>query len=133
MVRDFPLESIHRDAFKAAEAAHCAGEQGKYWEMHHRLFANQRALGAAQLPEHAKAVGLDGGKFKECLDSGKYGARIRKDLADGNRAGVRGTPTFFIGITDSKDPNTIKGLTMIRGAQGFSGFQATLDDLLSKN
>jgi len=53
--RNFPLEAIHGDAFKAAEAAHCAGEQGKYWEMHDRLFANQRALGGAQLPVNPSA------------------------------------------------------------------------------
>src|SRR5207247_198291 len=85
-----PSEAIHGDAFKAAEAAHCAGEQGKYWEMHDRLFANQRALGGAQLPVHAQALGLTAQAFGECLDSGKYAAEIRKDLEDGQKAGVRG-------------------------------------------
>ena len=83
VARDFPLESIHPLAFKAAEAAHCAGEQGKYWEMHSRLFENQRALSLKDLPQHAQALGLDAPKFQQCLESGKYASRIRKDLADG--------------------------------------------------
>ena len=102
VLREFPLESIHPLAFKAAEAANCSGEQGKYWEMHDRLFANQNALAAQQLSGHADAVGLDGQKFKTCLDSGKYAAKLRKDLADAQKAGATGTPTFFIGLTDPK-------------------------------
>lgn len=70
--RDFPLESIHAHASKTAEAPHCAGEQGKYWEMHDRLFANQKALAPEKLPEHAQAIGLKAEAFKTCLDSGKY-------------------------------------------------------------
>ncbi len=133
VIREFPLESIHKYAFKAAEAAQCAAEQGKYFEMHDRLFANQQALAVEQLPEHASAIGLNGGKFKECLDSGKYAAQIRKDLAEGQSAGISGTPTFFLGLTDPKDPKTIKVAKVLRGAQGYSAFQAAIDELLSQN
>ena len=66
VLRDFPLEPIHPLAFKAAEAARCAGDQGKYWEMHGRLFSNQQALGPKDLPRHAEAVGLDVTRFQEC-------------------------------------------------------------------
>ncbi len=83
--RDFPLESIHKDAFKAAEAAECAGEQGKFLEMHARLFENQRAL--SDLSLHAEGIESDTAKFQQCLHSGKYAAKIRKDLADGQKAG----------------------------------------------
>jgi protein-disulfide isomerase len=112
---DFPLESIHKNAFKAAEAGNCAADQGKFWEMHDQLFANQQKLEPAQLIEHAKAVGLDEAKFKQCLDSGKYAADIRKDLAEGGKAGVTGTPTTLVGLTQ---PNGyVKVVKAIRGAQ----------------
>jgi protein-disulfide isomerase len=129
VLRDFPLESIHPLAFKAAEAANCSGEQGKYWEMHNRLFANQNALAAAQLPSHAQAVGLDAAKFKTCLDSGKYAAKVLKDLAEAQKAGVNGTPTFFVGLTDSKG-SEIKVVRKIVGAQNYAAFKAAIDSLL---
>jgi len=130
VLREFPLESIHPLAFKAAEAANCSGEQGKYWEMHDRLFANQNALAAEQLPGHAKAVGLNGQKFKTCLDSGKYAAKLRKDLADAQKAGVNGTPTFFIGLSDSKGFE-IKAVRKITGAQNYAAFKDAIDTLLA--
>jgi protein-disulfide isomerase len=128
--RDFPIESIHPDALKAAEAAHCAGEQGKYWEMHDRLFANQRALGQAQLVVHAQALGLDSQPFQQCLDSGKYAGEIRKNLEDGQKAGVRGTPTFFLGHTDAKDSSQVRVARMLVGAQPYARFKEAIDALL---
>lgn len=128
--RNFPIESIHPQAFKAHEAANCAGEQGKYWEMHDRLFANQNALGLKELPPHVKALGLDLPKFQQCLDGGKHAAKIRSDLADGQKAGVQGTPTFFLGLTDPKD-TTVKALRVIRGAQPYAAFKQAIDSLLS--
>src|SRR2546430_13007673 len=68
VVRDFPLESIHADAFKAAEAAHCAGDGGAFWPMHHRLFAHQTELTREELPGHAQAVGIDVAAFRQCLE-----------------------------------------------------------------
>lgn len=126
---DFPLESIHKNAFKAAEAGNCAADQGKFWEMHDLLFANQQKLEPAQLTEHAKTVGLDEAKFKQCLDSGKYAPEIRKDLAEGGKAGVTGTPTTLIGLTQ---PNgKVKVLKAIRGAQQYANFKTMLDELLA--
>jgi protein-disulfide isomerase len=126
---DFPLESIHKNAFKAAEAGNCASEQGKFWEMHDVLFANQQKLEPAQLTEHAKTVGLDAAKFQQCLDSGKFAADVRKDMAEAGKAGVTGTPTTLIGLTQ---PNgKVKVLKAIRGAQQFANFKTTLDELLS--
>jgi protein-disulfide isomerase len=78
VVRDLPLESIHKEAFKAAEATHCARDQGKYWEMHGRLFANQRQLGRDDLTRHAQALGLDKGAFERCLESGKHADAIAR-------------------------------------------------------
>jgi protein-disulfide isomerase len=128
--RDFPLGAIHGDALKAAEAAHCAAEQGKYWQMHDRLFANQRALGEAQLSLHAQALGLNPQAFGQCLDSGKYAPEIRKDLEDGAKAGVRGTPTFFLGLTDASKPE-LRGAKMIVGAQPFARFKEAIEALLA--
>ena len=129
--RDLPLESIHKNAFKAAEASHCAGEQNKYWEMHDRLFANQNSLEPAMLTAHAQAVGADTKKFQACLDSGKYAADIRKDIAEANKYGITGTPTSVIGLTQPGDPK-IKVLKVIRGAQNISAFRETLDGLLNE-
>jgi len=129
VLREFPLESIHPQAVKAAEAAGCAGDQGKYWEMHDRLFANQNALAAAQLQSHAEAVSLDAGKFKTCLDSGKFTAKVRKDLADAQKYGATGTPTFFIGLTDPKG-SEIKAVRKIVGAQSYAAFKDAIDTLL---
>jgi len=128
--RDLPLESIHKNAFKASEAAHCAGEQGKFWEMHDRLFANQNSLEPAMLTAHAQAIGVDSKKFQACLDAGKYAADIRKDIADANRLGITGTPTTVIGMTQPNDPK-IKVLRVIRGAQGYNAFKAAFDELLT--
>ena len=91
-------------AFKAAEATHCAGEQGKYWEMHDRLFANQRELARPDLSKQAQALGLQ-------------------------KLQVNGTPTFFVGVTDPSS-SEIKG-TRITGAQPYPAFQAAIERLLS--
>ncbi|MDA2916915.1 DsbA family protein [Nitrospinae bacterium AH_259_B05_G02_I21] len=130
VARDFPIERIHKDAFKAAEAANCAGEQGKYWEMHSRLFANRTALALKDLSGYAKALGLDMARFQQCLDSGKQAKEIRKDIADARKAGVRGTPTFFLGLTEPGKP-TVKSLRVIRGARPYSSFKEAIDSLLS--
>ncbi|OGH68182.1 MAG: hypothetical protein A3C15_00980 [Candidatus Magasanikbacteria bacterium RIFCSPHIGHO2_02_FULL_50_9b] len=94
--RDFPLIDIHPDAFKAAEASHCAQEQGRYWAYHDQLFLNQTDLSEAALKKYAESVGLDVAKFEVCLKSGTYQAQVARDLQDGLALGVRGTPTFFI-------------------------------------
>ena len=77
MALDLPLERIHRLAFKAAEAAHCAGDQGHYWEMHDRLFANQRAL--EPWSGHAAALGLDVAEFDSCMASDRHAAYPERD------------------------------------------------------
>lgn len=131
VLREFPLESIHPLAFKAAEAAHCAGEQGKYWEIHDRFFADQKSIGAKDLPTHAQALGLDVSKFQACLDSGRHAKTVRKDMADGQLAGATGTPTFFVGITQ---PNgSVKVVNTLKGAQPFFPFKVALDNVIASN
>jgi len=94
--KDFPLTQIHPQAFKAAEAAHCAGDQGKYWEFHDKLFANQQALQPDELKKHAVDLGLKAPEFDACLDSSKYRDRIREGMDQGERLGVSSTPSVFI-------------------------------------
>ena len=129
-LRDLPLETIHPQAFKAAEASHCAAAQGKFWEMHDVLFANQTALGRKDLSTHAQALGLDVAAFDKCLDSGVGEARIRQDLADADKAGARGTPTFFLGLTDPSGTQ-VKAVRVIRGAQAYTTFKEAIEGLLA--
>jgi protein-disulfide isomerase len=93
--REFPL-AMHPHAQKASEAALCAHEQGKFWEMHAKLFDNQRNLEVGDLKGYAKALALDSGKFDECLDSGAKAKEIALSQKAGEEAGVNGTPAFFI-------------------------------------
>lgn len=125
---DLPLENIHKIAFKAAEAAHCAGEQGKYWEMHDRLFENQNKL--QPFAAHAEAIGLDVTKFEECVNSGRQAAAIRQDMAEAQKAGVTGTPTFFLAYTDPKS-SKVKTVRRLTGAQPYSSFKMEIDKLLA--
>lgn len=94
--RDFPIDAIHPQARKAAEAARCADEQGKFWEYHDKLFTNQQALGADGLKRYAEKLGLDTNAFAVCLDSAKFKAAVENDRRDAEKAGVSGTPTFFV-------------------------------------
>ena len=126
--RDYPL-GFHKNAQKAAEAAHCAGEQGKFWEMHDRLFANQQNIAPADLPKHAEALQLNASLFQQCVDSGRFAADIRKDMDVATGAGISGTPTFLIGTVQ---PNgSVKVTKKLVGAKPFAEFKAALDTLLT--
>ncbi len=117
--RDFPL-GFHPYAQKAAEASECADEQKKFWEYHDILFKNQNALDIESLKKYAKELKLDESKFNKCLDSGKYASETQKDFEDGQKAGVSGTPTFFI--------NGIK----VVGAQPYNVFEQAIEQELNK-
>ena len=116
--RDFPLP-MHPQARPASEAANCANAQGKFWEYHAKLFANQGALGEDKLKEYAKDVGLDAAKFEQCLATKPFKAAIDKDVADGEKVGVNGTPAFFINGR------------MLSGAQPFDKFKEVIDEELT--
>lgn len=124
--KDFPL-SFHPDAPAAANAARCAGEQSKYWEMHDKIFVGQGAaelgtvrINATAYSTYAKELKLDEAKFKTCVDSNKYAADVQSDTAQGIAAGVSGTPTFFINNQQ------------IVGAQPYEAFKAAIDAELAK-
>lgn len=131
VVREFPLKSIHPAAAKASEAALCAGDQGKYWEMHGRLFANPRALSMKDLMGHGKSLDLELEKFQQCLEGNKYAQRVEADLTEGAKAGVRGTPSFFLGLSDPEKPDKLKATQFLRGAQPYQRFQQAIDSLLA--
>jgi protein-disulfide isomerase len=96
VVRDFPLNTVHADAQKAAEAAEAAREQGKYWDFIAILFHNQSSLKPEQLKQYAQVLGLDAAKFGAALDSGKFAEKVQRDVNDGQKVGVSGTPTVFV-------------------------------------
>jgi len=117
--KDYPLPN-HPQAPKAAEAARCAGEQNKYWEMHDAMFANQRALEVPSLKQTARAIGLNGATFDGCLDSGKWQATIRAGSELGEQMGVNSTPTLYV-----------NGRAVI-GAMPFENFKQIIDEELSR-
>lgn len=128
-----PLDNIHPAAFKAAEAAECAGEQSKFWEMHDRIFSNPRNLSAADLTAHAKTIGLDVPRFSQCLETGKTTSAVKAGLAQAANVGVDGTPTFVIALADARNPNdpNVKILSVISGAQPYAVFKSALDKALA--
>jgi len=119
--KDFPLTQIHPQAFKAGEAGHCAADQGKFWEYHDRLFANQQQLMPSDLKKHAADLGLDSKAFDACLDSSKYGERVRDGVAEGSRLGVNSTPMVYINGR------------VLSGAQPYEVFATVIDEELSKS
>ncbi len=94
--KHFPLTAIHPQALPAALAATAAQKQGKFWEMHEKLFANQRALAPEQLREYARVLGLDLARFDADMQSEEVKAMVQEDIQLAQRVGVRGTPTIFV-------------------------------------
>jgi len=117
--KDYPLPN-HPQAPKAAEAARCAADQSKFWEMHDAMFANQRALEVPALKQTARAIGLDGGSFDTCLDSGKHAATIAKNATLGEQMGVNSTPTLYVNGRQ------------VLGAMPFEVFKQVIDEELAK-
>ena len=107
--KQFPLVSIHPYAQKAAEASLCAQAQGKFWEYHDVLFANQDTLDTDSLKQYAAQLGLNAGEFNSCLDDGDSKSEISKELAQATAAGGRGTPFFIIVNTGTGDSTSISG------------------------
>ena len=119
--KHFPL-SFHPNAQKAAESAECAGEQGKFWEYHDKLFENQPGgLNLTNFKQWAGDLNLDTNKFNNCLDSDKYASKVQADQADGQIRGVQGTPATFV------------NLQLVSGAFTYENFKTIIDQLLNKN
>jgi protein-disulfide isomerase len=116
--RQFPLNNIHQYAQKAAEASLCANDQKHFWEFHDSMFGNQRELSIADLKQRAADMKLDTAAFNQCLDSGKHAAAVQKDLQEGARVGVTGTPALFINGR------------LLSGNQPLAGIKEVIDDEL---
>jgi protein-disulfide isomerase len=126
IVRDLPLK-IHSAARPAAEAAHCAGEQGRFWPMHESLLARDMRLEDAPVLAKAQALGLDVPRFRECVLSNKYEDAIARNAAQADALGVNGTPTFIIGHVTHGELDGLR----IAGALPYSDFAAYLDRLIA--
>jgi protein-disulfide isomerase len=118
--RDFPIDSIHPAARKAHEAARCANEQGKFWQYHDVLYANAPKAEAADLKSYAEKVGLNVQAFEKCVTSGKFRDIVQKDVDEGVRLGVNGTPSFFINGR------------LLAGAEPIDRFAAIIDEEISR-
>jgi protein-disulfide isomerase len=123
---------MHKQAFKASEAANCAADQGKFWEMHDLLFANQQTLDVENLVKHAGSLKLNTAKFKQCLDNNKYAERVRSHMNDGQKAGARGTP-YFVLATAEPNSTKVKAVKTINGAHPYSAFKSAIEELLASN
>ena len=131
---DYPIAQLHPDAFKSHEAAACAGDQGKYWQMHDLLFTNAPARDASQLTANAGMVGVDTKKFEVCLNGGNGGAHapaIRESIARMQQLGVGGTPLVLIGLTPTSG-SPMKVVSSVYGAQPYPAFKSALDAALAQ-
>lgn len=100
-----------------------------YWQMHDRLFSNQRAL--EPWSGHAQALGLDVATFDNCMAAGTHAAAVRRDMAEARKAGATGTPSFVLAQTDPSDSTKVEGITFIRGAQQFAKFKTEIERALA--
>lgn len=126
--RQFPLESLHPFALRAAEAAECAGEQGQFWKIHALTFADQTHLDGAAVHERAVKAGLDVRRFDKCL-RGHAETQVRADEQAGRQMLVAGTPTFFIGTVQTD--GRVKVVKRLSGAVPFDEFKAAVDSVMA--
>jgi protein-disulfide isomerase len=126
---DLPL-TMHPRALDAAKAAACAGEQQMFWDMHHQLFANQRALAADDLATYAKELGLDVAAFKQCLSSNRHLAGIRDDVRIVNSLGVYSTPSFLLGRR-VPGGDKVEVLDIVKGLPPYPMLKEKLEALLA--
>ena len=122
--KHFPLNSIHPQAQKAAEAAECARKQGKFWEMHDKLFQNQGSLDISSLKTYAQQIGLNTANFNSCLDNNEAKNEVSKETQQAVNSGGLGTPYFIL-----VNRNTGK-TTAVSGALPWSNFEAAINSLI---
>jgi protein-disulfide isomerase len=129
--RDLPIDDNHPKAIRAHEAAHCAGAQHKFWELHSRLFSRPGTHEPAALEARATEAGLDLTAFRVCVAGGEMTAAVRASAAVAEKLGAEGTPAFFIGL---RDPATdrVRLVDSLNGAQPFSAFQRALDGAIAE-
>jgi protein-disulfide isomerase len=127
VVRDMPL-GFHKNARKAAQAAHCAGEQDRFWEMRSVLFANAKQLEEENLPKYAETIGLDAAAFKSCLASDRHLAGIDQSSRDAGSVQITGTPTFVVGKAASDE---VEGNRVV-GARDYKAFEEQILKVLGE-
>jgi protein-disulfide isomerase len=120
---------MHPHAMIAARAARCAGEQGKFWEMHDSLFAKQNAIRDVDMPRRAQELELDLAKFSECLSSDRYTEEINSTAAEAQKLGINATPTFFIGTEGAN--GEVTDLKVLIGARPYDAFKSVIDTVLA--
>jgi protein-disulfide isomerase len=128
---DFPVAQLHPDAFRSHEAALCAGDQGKYWEMHAKLFTSPPARDYDALSSLASGVVPDAAALKACLSSQKHAEAVKRSVERMEQQGVPGTPIFFIGKTPSGN-DTMKTVKFVYGAKPYAEFKAAIDSVLGQ-
>jgi protein-disulfide isomerase len=115
---------------KISEAAHCAGEQGKYWPLHDKLFANYGKYSDTEVVGYAQESGADPTLFQKCVEADRYSKVVRDSMEQGVAAGIEGTPTFMIGIIDPADPARLKSVKTVVGAQSLEQFRGAIDSVI---
>lgn len=126
IARDLPLQ-FHTSAAPAAEAAHCAGEQGKFWDMHAALLGGAADLGSGGIERRAHALGLDMTRFEECVARKKYASVIDAHMYEADAAGIHGTPGFIIGRAAHEELTGVR----VEGAMPYENFDELLRELLA--
>jgi protein-disulfide isomerase len=128
---DYPIAQLHPNAFKSHEAAACAGEQGKYWEMHNALFASPPISDPAGLTAQASKVGLDMSAFNACFTSGRHSASIQESAQRMEKLGIGGTPMTLIGFTPAPGA-PMKVVSYVYGAMPYAQFKSAIDDAINQ-
>jgi len=129
--RDYPIDQLHPQAVKAHEAARCGAEQDKYWPMHTTLFGAPSQHSVEGLEATAQRAGLDIGKFRECIASGRTTAGIRATAETATAFGANGTPAFFLGVVD-KANKTVKVTRALSGALPFTQFAQAIEAIMAE-
>jgi protein-disulfide isomerase len=126
----YPIDQLHPDAFRSHEAASCASDQGKFWELHTKLF-EKPVRTIDQLVPLGQAAGLNVDAFRSCLESGKHSTEVKDSVARIQKMGISGTPAFLIGRTPSgKEP--MKVSKFVEGAQSYEAFQKAIDEVMAE-
>jgi protein-disulfide isomerase len=126
---NYPIERIHPDALPAAKVAECAGEQGKFWEMHARLFMDDTATAVERFDEHVRILKLDTSRFKQCFTGDQVAAKVKRDQAEARRVGINSTPIFLVGRMDGDGGVAV--MLRINGAQEPEVFMRAVEDVRS--